>query len=208
MARYTGPVCRLCRREGDKLLLKGAKCVSGKCALERRNSTPGQHGAGNKKPKEYGIQLREKQKTKRYYGMLEKQFRNNFAKAEKMPGATGENLLSLLERRLDNAVYRMGLAESRRESRQIVLHEHIRVNGHKVNIPSFLVKTGDIITVSERSRSSERMKYLIDGLPQTITPKWMDVDKENAVATVIALPTKEDIDFAIEESLIVELYSK
>jgi len=208
MARYTGPVCRLCRREGTKLFLKGDRCLSGKCAVDRRPSAPGQHGAGNKKLKEYGMQLREKQKAKRYYGMLERQFLNNFKRAERTEGVTGANLLSLLERRLDNVVYRIGLADSRKEARQLVLHEHFTLNGKKVNIPSLIVKTGDVISVKERSRDSDKFKYLIDSLDSRITPKWIDVDKDNAVATVTMLPTREDVDFPFEEQLIVELYSK
>jgi len=208
MARYTGPVCRLCRREGTKLFLKGDRCLSGKCAVDRRSSAPGQHGAGNKKLKEYGMQLREKQKAKRYYGMLERQFSNYFKKAEKAEGVTGANLLSLLERRLDNVVYRIGLADSRKEARQLVLHEHFTLNGKKVNVPSIIVKVGDVITVKGSSRSSDKFKYLIDSLDTRITPKWIDVDKDNAVATVTMLPTREDVDFPFEEQLIVELYSK
>lgn len=208
MARYTGPACRLCRREGTKLFLKGDRCLSGKCAVDRRSSAPGQHGGGNKKLKEYGIQLREKQKAKRYYGVLEKQFKGYYNRAVKAEGVTGENLLSLLERRLDNVVYRMGLADSRKEARQLVLHEHFRLNGKKVNIPSITVKVGDVITVKEGSRSSDKIKYLIDSLDTRLTPKWMDVDKSNAVATVTTLPSREDVDFPFEEHLIVELYSK
>lgn len=208
MARYTGPVCRLCRREGTKLFLKGDRCLSGKCAADRRSSAPGQHGSAGKKPKEYGMQLREKQKAKRYYGVLEKQFKNYFEKANKTEGVTGENLLRLLERRLDNIVYRMGMADSRKEARQLVLHEHFTVNGKKVNVPSFLVKVGDVISVMTNSRSSERIKYLIDSLDTRVTPKWIDVDKNNAVASITALPSRDDVDFPVEEHLIVELYSK
>lgn len=208
MARYTGPVCRLCRREGTKLFLKGDRCLSGKCAIDRRSGTPGQHGSNNRKLEEYGMQLREKQKVKRYYGVLEKQFKNYFVKAEKAEGITGSNLLNLLERRLDNVVYRMGMADSRKEARQLVLHEHFRLNGKKVNIPSLIVKTGDVISVKEASRSSDKIKYLMDSLDTRITPKWMDVDKANAVVTITSMPTREDVDFPIEENLIVELYSK
>lgn len=208
MARYTGPACRLCRREGTKLFLKGDRCLSGKCAVDRRSSAPGQHGGGNRKLKEYGLQLREKQKAKRYYGVLEKQFKGYYIKAEKTPGVTGENLFTLLECRLDNVVYRMGLADSRKEARQLVLHEHFRVNGKKVNIPSIMIKVGDVITLKESSRSSDKIKYLVDSLDTRLTPRWMDVDKANAVATITALPTREDVDFPFEEHLIVELYSK
>ncbi|MDD6799581.1 MAG: 30S ribosomal protein S4 [Firmicutes bacterium] len=208
MARYTGSVCRLCRREGTKLFLKGDRCLSGKCSIDRRPSLPGQHGAGRKNVKEYGMQLREKQKAKRYYGVLENQFLNYFIKAEKMEGVTGDNLLSLLERRLDNVVFRMGLAESRKEARQLVTHGHFRINGKKVNVPSILVRVGDVITLRDESRSSEKFKTLIDEIDTRISPKWLEMDKENIIAKVTALPKKEDIDFPFEEHLIVELYSK
>ena len=208
MARYTGPACKLCRREGTKLYLKGERCMTGKCALDRRGTAPGQHGAGNKKMREYGKQLREKQKTKRYYGILEKQFYNYFVEAERKEGMTGENLLTLIERRLDNVVYRMGMGESRKESRQLVLHEHIEVNGKKVNIPSLIVKAGDVITVRENFRGSEKCKALAESLKDKTAPKWLDVNKDNLTAKVVALPAREDIDFPFEEQLIVELYSK
>lgn len=208
MARYTGPACKLCRREGTKLFLKGDRCVSGKCALDRRSTVPGQHGAGRKNVKEYGLQLREKQKARRYYGVLETQFKNYFAKADKMEGMTGDNLFSLLERRLDNVVYRMGMAESRKEARQLVTHGHFRINGKKVNIPSMMVRVGDVITLREASRASEKFKTLIEGLESRIVPKWIEMDKAEVTAKIVALPTKEDIDFDFEEHLIVELYSK
>ena len=208
MARYTGPVCKLCRREGTKLFLKGDRCTSGKCALDRRSTAPGQHGAANKKMREYGRQLREKQKTKRYYGVLEKQFKNYFVEADRKAGVTGENLLCLLERRLDNVVYRMGFAESHKEARQIVLHEHIELNGKKVNIPSISVKVGDVIAVRENFRNSEKYKTLAEGMQTKTAPKWLEVNKETASAKVISLPSREDIDFPFEEQLIVELYSK
>ena len=208
MARYVGPACKLCRREGVKLYLKGERCMTGKCALDRRGTAPGQHGAGNKKMREYGRQLREKQKTKRYYGILEKQFYNYFVEAERKEGMTGENLLTLIERRLDNTVYRMGIGESRKESRQLVLHEHIEVNGKKVNVPSIIVKPGDVITVRENFRGSEKCKALAEALKDKTAPKWLDVNKDNLTAKVVALPAREDIDFDFEEQLIVELYSK
>ena len=208
MARYVGPACKLCRREGVKLYLKGERCMTGKCAIDRRGTAPGQHGAGNKKMREYGRQLREKQKTKRYYGILEKQFYNYFVEAERKEGMTGENLLTLIERRLDNDVYRMGMGESRKEARQIVLHEHIEVNGKKVNIPSLIVKAGDVITVRENFRGSEKCKALAESLKDKTAPKWLDVNKDNLTAKVVALPAREDIDFPFEEQLIVELYSK
>jgi small subunit ribosomal protein S4 len=208
MARYTGPVCRLCRREGTKLFLKGERCLTGKCALDRRSTAPGQHGAANKKVREYGMQLREKQKTRRYYGVLEKQFVNYFAEAERQSGMTGENLLVLLERRLDNVVYRMGMADSRKEARQMVLHGHFTLNGKKVTIPSISVKVGDAIAVKESSRDLSKVKALIEGAASKLSPKWLEVNKENGSAKVVALPTREDIDFDFNEQLIVELYSK
>ncbi len=210
MARYTGAACRLCRREGTKLFLKGDRCYSDKCALTRRASAPGQHGQGNsrRRVKEYGLQLREKQKAKRYYGILEKQFKNYFVKADKKPGQTGENLLTMIETRLDNVVYRMGLASSRREARQLVFHGHFTVNGKKVDIPSALVKVGDVITVKDSSRKSEKIKSLIENIGSRPVPAWISVDNQNASATIVALPTRADIDFPFEEHLIVELYSK
>lgn len=208
MARYTGSVCRLCRREGTKLFLKGDRCLSGKCAIEKHPSVPGQHGNGRKNVKEYGMQLREKQKAKRYYGVLENQFKGYFEKAEKTEGVTGENLLSLLERRFDNVIYRIGLANSRKEARQLVTHGHFRINGKKVNIPSLIVRAGDVITLREESRSSEKFKALIESLDSHITPKWIELDKAQVVAKVAALPSRDDVDFPFEEHLIVELYSK
>ena len=208
MARYTGPACKLCRREGVKLYLKGERCTSGKCALDRRNTAPGQHGAGNKKMREYGKQLREKQKAKRYYGVLEKQFLNYFKEADRKEGMTGENLLTLIERRLDNVVYRMGMAASRKEARQLVLHEHFELNGKKVNIPSIIVKAGDVIAVRENFRDSEKCKTLAEAIKDKTAPKWLDVNKDSLTAKVVALPARDDIDFDFEEQLIVELYSK
>ena len=208
MARYTGPACKLCRREGKKLYLKGERCTSGKCALERRSTAPGQHGADSKKMREYGMQLREKQTTKRYYGVLEKQFRNYYDEAARKEGMTGENLLVLLERRLDNVAYRMGMAECRRDARQLVRHGHFTVNGKKVNIPSILVKAGDVISVKEGSRESAKIKALVEAMEGKIKPKWLDVDTANLSAKVVNLPAREDIDFDFEEQLIVELYSK
>ena len=208
MARYTGPACKLCRREGKKLYLKGERCTSGKCALDRRSTAPGQHGAAKKKLGEYGLQLREKQTTKRYYGVLERQFRNYYDEAARKEGMTGENLLVLLERRLDNVVFRMGLAESHKEARQLVLHCHFTLNGKKVNIPSILVKPGDVIAVKEASRSSEKIKALAEALESKTAPKWLEVDKANLSAKVVSMPAREDIDFDFNEQLIVELYSK
>ena len=208
MARYTGPACKLCRREGKKLYLKGERCTSGKCALDRRSTAPGQHGAAKKKMGEYGLQLREKQTTKRYYGVLERQFKNYYEEAARKEGMTGENLLILLERRLDNTIYRMGLAESHKEARQLVLHAHFTLNGKKVTIPSLLVKAGDVIAVKEASKESVKIKALAEALESKTAPKWLDVDKTNLVAKVVSFPARDDIDFDFNEQLIVELYSK
>lgn len=207
MARYTGPVCRLCRREGMKLYLKGDRCYSDKCAIDRRSYVPGQHGQGRKKVSGYGIQLREKQKAKRYYGVMESQFRKYFNMAERMKGVTGENLLSILESRLDNLVYRIGLGESRKEARQLVRHGHFLVNGKKVDIPSYLVKVGDVVEVKESSRNSEKFKELAEN-NQRVAPDWLEVDMEKMRARVVGVPKKEHIDIPIEEHLIVELYSR
>ncbi len=208
MARYTGPSCKLCRREGCKLFLKGDRCTSGKCAFDHRSTAPGQHGAARKKVEEYGIQLREKQKTRRYYGVLEKQFRRYFDMADKMAGMTGENLLSLLETRLDNVVYRMGMAASRKEARQLVLHGHFTLNGRKVTIPSLLLKAGDVVTVKEGSRSNEKIKALAESAGSQVVPKWLEADSSAMSVKVLNMPTREDIDFPFNEQLIVELYSK
>jgi small subunit ribosomal protein S4 len=206
MARYTGPSCKLCRREGVKLFLKGDRCLSDKCALAKRATPPGQHGAARKKVEEYGRQLREKQKAKRYYGVAEKQFKNYYTIADRKEGQAGENLLVLLERRLDNVVYRMGMAASRKEARQLVRHGHFTVNGKKANIPSILIKAGDVVAV--KTMDSEKLKALIAELETKTAPKWLDVDKTNATAKVVAIPTREDVDFPFEEQLIIELYSK
>lgn len=209
MARYTGPSCKLCRREGKKLYLKGDRCLTDKCALVRRSSAPGQHGADRRqKQREYGMQLREKQTAKRYYGVQERQFRSYFEKAERKEGVTGENLLILLERRLDNVVYRMGYGGSRKEARQAVLHEHFTVNGKKVNIPSYIVRQGDVIALREEDKKSKRAKELTEAMHGKSVPKWLSVDSENVKATVAAMPLREDIDFEFNEQLIVELYSK
>ncbi len=208
MAKYTGPACRLCRREGKKLFLKGDRCLSDKCSLNRRNSVPGPHAGNQRKMKEYGLQLREKQSAKRYYGLLETQFRNLFDEAERLPGVTGHNLLSLLERRLDNVVYRLGLAESRAQARQFVLHGHFAVNGKKVDIPSFQVRPGDEIVLRDRARKSEKFKALIEGLNAKNMPKWIELNETDVSAKILANPQREDIDFPFNEQLIVELYSK
>ena len=208
MARYTGSVCRLCRREGTKLFLKGDKCYGPNCAIGKRPTPPGEHGqARQRKMSEYGLQLREKQKAKRAYGVLENQFHRYFETAERTKGITGENLLILLERRLDNVVYRMGFGDSRAQARQIVRHGHILVNGKKVNIPSYLVDANDVITVREKSAEQNHFKALREGSNRVI-PKWLTVDFENLKATVTAMPAREDIDLSVQEQLIVELYSR
>jgi small subunit ribosomal protein S4 len=206
MARYTGPSCKLCRREGTKLYLKGERCLSDKCAFNRRTAAPGQHGAAKKKLTEYGMQLREKQKAKRYYGVLEKQFHSYYEKADNQEGIAGENLLRLLERRLDNVVFRMGLAASHKEARQLVLHGHFTLNGHKANIPSILVRVGDVIAVKDTE--STKIKELVETMGDRIVPKWLEVDKTNGSAKVVAMPERDDIDFEFNEQLIIELYSK
>lgn len=207
MARYTDSVCRQCRREGAKLFLKGDRCFGAKCAIVKRPTPPGQHGVSRKKQSQYGIQLREKQKARRAYGVLEGQFRGYFQQASRMKGVTGENLLTLLERRLDNVVYRLGMGDSRAHARQLVTHGHICVNGKKVNIPSFRVKLNDEITVRTGSQSMENMKQLREE-GNRMVPKWLSLDHENLVGKVIAMPQRDDIDLTIEEHQIVELYSR
>jgi small subunit ribosomal protein S4 len=206
MARYTGPVCRLCRRENAKLFLKGDRCYTQKCSFTKRPTPPGQHGLTKSKISGYGVQLREKQKVKRAYGVLESQFRKYFVMAEHMKGITGENLLQLLERRLDNVVYRMGFADSRPQARQLVLHEHFTVSGKKVNIPSYLVAVDEIVQVKESSRQMELFKSLKDS--GKTTPSWIDVNLDALNGRITALPKREDIDLILQEHLIVELYSR
>ncbi len=208
MARYTEAVCRMCRREGQKLFLKGDRCYTQKCAMECRAYAPGMHGQNRSKTSEYGQQLREKQKAKRYYGLLENQFRNYFELAERRPGQTGENLLAILESRLDNVVYRLGFAMSRAEARQLVSHGHFTVNGRKVNIPSFLVKPGMVVSLKDSSKSLEKIKANVEANAFRQPPKWLEYDANNMIAKVTAVPAREDIDLPIEEHLIVELYSK
>ncbi|MGI6712067.1 MAG: 30S ribosomal protein S4 [Bacillota bacterium] len=210
MARYTGAVCKLCRREGLKLYLKGDRCYSDKCAVGKRAYAPGQHGQSQSRRKvsEYGLQLREKQKARRIYGVLEKQFRNYFHKAEHQKGITGENLLRLLETRLDNVVYRLGFANCRVEARQLVLHGHFTVNGRKVNIPSYAVRVGDVIGIKEKSKKSAKFAEIAELAAHKTLPGWLDMDKDSLEGKVLALPTREDIDVPIEEHLIVELYSR
>ena len=206
MARYTGPSCRLCRREGQKLFLKGERCYSGKCALEKRAYAPGQHGQNRKKSSNYGLQLREKQKAKRFYGLQETQFRNYFEKAAAKSGMTGENLLVMLETRLDNTVFRMGFASSRKEARQLVTHGHFTVNGKKADIPSMAIKAGDVIAVKEKSASSPKFKEIKE---MTIsTPAWISIDTNKLEGKILSMPTRDMIDTPVEEHLIVELYSK
>lgn len=206
MARYTGATCRLCRREGMKLFLKGDRCYTGKCAFDRRSYAPGQHGANKKKISNYGVQLREKQKAKRIYGVLESQFRTYYEKAENMKGITGENLLKLLEMRLDNVVFKLGYGASRNEARQLVTHGHFLVNGKKVDIASYRVSVNDVISVSEKSRGSEKFKTFAEN-PKAL-PKWLEANVENYEGKVVAEPAREDIDVPVNETLIVELYSK
>lgn len=208
MARYRESMCRLCRREGLKLFLKGDRCYTDKCAFERRSYAPGQHGLRRRKYSDYGAQLREKQKVKRMYGILERQFRRYFRLAEKMKGVTGENLLLILERRLDNMVYRMGFADSRNQARQFVRHGHFLVNGGSVNIPTYLVKIGDVVAVKERSRKIKEIREAVEAVDRRRIPEWVELDKEKLTAKVVALPTREQITMPIQEQLIVELYSK
>ncbi len=208
MARNTGAVCRLCRREGLKLFLKGDRCFKEKCAFERRGYAPGQHGRRRTKVQNYGIQLREKQKVKRMYGVLERQFRGYFARAARSKGITGTNLLQTLERRLDNVVYRLGFASSRSMARQLVSHGHIRVNGRKMSIPSALVKPGSVIALREKSRKNEQIKICVDTAKGRGVPAWLELDADQFQGTVRQLPERDDILMPIQEQLIVELYSK
>ena len=208
MARYTGAVCRLCRREGQKLFLKGERCYSEKCSIGRRAYAPGQHGQGRKKTSEYGLQLRAKQRARRYYGVNESQFHHYFEIAERKTGVTGENLLRILESRLDNVVYRAGFASSRVEARQIVGHGHFEVNGKRVDIASYLLKAGDVITICEKSRASEKIKAVLEANAGRPVPQWLDANAESFSVKVVNLPERDAIDAPIEEQLIVEFYSK
>lgn len=207
MARYTDAVCRLCRREGMKLYLKGERCYTDKCAITRRNVAPGQHGTSRKKLSNYGMQLREKQKAKRFYGVLESQFRKYFEIAERQSGITGENLLRLLESRLDNVIYRLGLASSRAQARQLVAHGHFKINGKKVDIPSYIIEAGDVIQVADASKSSPHFKELKETFKGTV-PQWLSFDIEKLEGKIVSLPSREDVDLPIAENLIIELYSK
>lgn len=208
MARYTGPACKLCRREGKKLFLKGDRCYTGKCALERRSYAPGQHGQNRKKTSEYGLQLRAKQSARRYYGVSEGQFHKYFLMAERKEGVTGTNLLQICESRLDNIVYSAGLASSRAQARQLVNHAHFTVNGSKVDIPSYLVKPGDVIAVKDTSKTTDEFKALAEANAARPVPKWIDADSAAMTAKVVALPEREEIATPVEEHLIVEFYSK
>ncbi len=208
MARYTGAVCKLCRREGQKLFLKGGRCYTNKCALERRSYAPGQHGQSRKKVSEYGMQLREKQKARRYYGVLEGQFHKYFLMAEKKQGVTGENLLRICESRLDNVVYLLGWADSRAEARQLVTHGHFCVNGKKVDIPSYLLKAGETISIKEKSAATDSFKSMLEVNAARPVPQWLEINRDSNTAKVLNLPERDQIDAPVEEHLIVEFYSK
>lgn len=208
MARYTDAVCKLCRREGKKLFLKGSRCYTDKCALARRAYAPGQHGQGRKKSSEYGLQLRAKQQARRYYGIQEGQFHKYFLMAERKQGVTGDNLLQICESRIDNVVYLLGWASSRIEARQLVNHGHYEVNGKRVDIPSYLLKAGDVVTIRQKSRDSEKIKAVIETNGARPVPQWLDLDREAFSAKVLNLPTRDQIEAPVEEHLIVEFYSK
>ncbi len=208
MARYIGPACKLCRRERTKLYLKGARCESSKCAIERRPYPPGEHGRGRIRESQYMIQLREKQRARRIYGVLERQFRNYYKQASRQRGITGENLLRILESRLDNVVYRAGFASSRSQARQLVSHSHLRVNGKKVNVASYRLRPGDVITLRDRSRDLIVVQHSLDTMGNRMVPEWLDVDEADKKITVVSLPNRAQIDTQVQEQLIVELYSK
>jgi small subunit ribosomal protein S4 len=208
MARYTGPVCRLCRREGEKLFLKGDRCYTEKCAVDRRSYPPGQHGQGRHKVSEYGLHLREKQKVRRIYGVLERQFERYYDRASRQKGITGENLLRILEMRLDNIVYRMGFAASRGQARQLVLHEHIAVNGQKVDIPSYELQVGDVVTVRDGSRNMQLIKDNTEAAEGRAVPEWLEVNLDQMEGKILAVPTREQMDISVQEHLIVEYYSR
>lgn len=208
MAKYRGPVCRLCRREGEKLFLKGSRCMTEKCAIERRSYPPGQHGQGRQRVSEYSAQLREKQKLRRIYGLQERQFRGVFGRAERKTGITGEHLLKLLECRLDNVVYRLGFAASRKEARQVVNHGHILLNGRKTDVPSYTVKAGDVIEVRQRSREIPSIQSALEAVDGRGVPNWLELDRAAFKGTVRGLPTREEITLPVNEQLVVELYSR
>ena len=208
MARYRGSVCRLCRREGMKLFLKGERCYTDKCSIERRNYPPGQHGQGRPKFSDYGVQLREKQKVRRIYGLLERQFRGTVQEADRMRGVKGQNLLQLLELRLDNVTFRLGFVNSRSEARQLVRHGHFSVNGRRCNIPSRSLRPGDVISLTERGKKAARITEALQGLEARTLPSWLSVEKENQKGEVVARPVREEITLPIQEQLIIELYSR
>ena len=208
MARYTGPVCRLCRREGEKLFLKGDRCYTEKCAVDRRSYPPGQHGQGRHKVSEYGLHLREKQKVRRIYGVLERQFERYYDRASRQKGITGENLLRILEMRLDNIVYRMGFAASRSQARQLVMHQHVAVNGQKVDIPSYELQVGDVITIRDKSRSLQLIKENTEAAEGRAVPEWLEVNLDQMEGKILAEPTRDQMDISVQEHLIVEYYSR
>lgn len=208
MARYIGPVCRLCRRQNEKLMLKGERCTTKKCAMERRSLPPGRQRPQRRKISDRGLQLREKQKARHTYGLLERQFRKHFAEAERRPGVTGENLLQILEMRLDNVVYRLGFADSRRQARQIVRHGHITINGRKMDIPSYVVKVGDVIAWRERGTGTEYYKRVAQQIADKVVPEWLSLDREKLSGRVLTPPNRSDIDLRIDEKVIVEYYSR
>jgi len=208
VAKYRGPVCRLCRREGEKLFLKGSRCMTEKCAIERRSYPPGQHGQGRPRTSDYSLQLREKQKLRRIYGLQERQFRGVFERAERQTGVTGEALLRLLETRLDNVAYRLGFGASRREARQLVSHGHLTINGRKINVAGALVRAGDVVAVRERSRNLVSIQAALDSVEGRGIPEWLELDKAGFKGTVRALPTKDQITLPVNEQLVVELYSR
>lgn len=211
MARYVGPVCKLCRREGEKLFLKGERCLSAKCAWERRSYAPGQHGRSSRyrhQESDYRLQLREKQKARRIYGVFERQFRRYLREAERRKGLTGENLLVILESRLDNVVYRLGFADSRAQARQLVLHGHFNVNGRKTNVPSLLVKPGDVIAVRDRSKRNAYFEQLPGGLGDKAVPAWISLDIESLSGRILELPSRDELDVSLNEQLVVEFYSR
>ena len=208
MARYTGPVCRLCRRQGMKLFLKGERCFTPKCAVERRPTPPGDHGQRRRKVSEYGEHLKEKQKARAIYGVLERQFRKHFQEAQRLPGATGENMLKLLERRLDNVVYRLGFADSRNQARQLVTHGHIQVNGRRTDIASAIVRPGDVVAVSPRARETDYFKIVAETLAKKSVPRWLELDTGQLSGRVLSAPNREDIETNVNEQLIVEFYSR
>lgn len=208
MSKYTGSRCRLCRRQGVKLFLKGPRCYTDKCAFERRPFAPGIHKGGRRKLSGYGLQLREKQRVRLIYGITERQFENYFERATRMPGVTGENLLSLLERRLDNVIFRLGLSDSRIEARQIVSHGHVKVNGERVNIPSYLVEEGDVIELSDSGKENGKIKEILEEKESVPTPGWLEFDKNSLQGKILRNPRREDIDYPVQEQLIVEFYSK